>query len=162
MIEVREAQIRDMPHVVRLDNQTQEFALDVDEAKQWFTDKTRTPYIARLSGREVGFALIRVIKSEAYSIARIGVHPMFRRVGVGRKIVEHVVLEATTNDVSKVVTVVPSYVVDDKEDPWNIEHWLWKVGFKATGSASGHFHRYNQYYDGYIFQRMRDDTQTIC
>ena len=162
MIEVSLAQIRDMPHVVRLDNQTQEFALDVDEAKKWFTDKTRTPYIARLGGREVGFALARAVKSEAYTIARIGVHPMFRRVGVGRKIVERVVLEATTNDVSKVVTVVPSYVIDDMQDPWNIEQWLWKLGFKATKVIPDHFHRYNQDYDGYIFQRMRDDTQAVC
>ena len=162
MIEVCEAQIRDMPHIVRLDVQTQEFALDVDEVKKWFTEDGKSSYIARLSGREVGFALARAIKSEAYTITRIGVHPKFRRVGIGRKIVERVVLEATTNDVSKVVTVVPSYVIDDMQDPWNIEQWLWKLGFKATRVIPDHFHRYSQHYDGYIFQRMNHDSQAIC
>jgi GNAT superfamily N-acetyltransferase len=162
MIEVCEAQIRDMPHVVRLDTQTQEFALDVDEAKKWFTEDGRTPYIARLSGREVGFAMAQVNKSGTCIIARIGVHLKFRRVGIGRKIVERITLEAATENIGTVNMIVPSYIIDDMEDPWNIEQWLWKLGFKATGVITDHFRRYNRNYDGYAFQRMKDDSQAIC
>jgi GNAT superfamily N-acetyltransferase len=156
MIEVTEAQIRDMPHVVRLDNQTQEFALEVDEAKEWFTAKGKTPYLARLSGREVGFALVIFNKDKsAATIERIGTHPKFRQVGIGRRIVERVAMTAVMDKVDKVQMIVPSYVIDDKEDPWNIEQWLWKLSFKATGSVTDYFHRYNKDYDGYIFQRMK-------
>jgi GNAT superfamily N-acetyltransferase len=169
MIEVCKAMIRDMPHIVRLDTQTQEFALDVDEAKKWFTKEGKSPYLARLGGREVGFALAAFIGSNGFKgfqhtvlIDRIGVHPMFRRTGVGRKIIERITLEALTEDISKVQMIVPSYVVDDKEDPWNIEQWLWKLGFKAVGTISDHFHLYNRDYDGYTFQRMNNDSQAIC
>jgi GNAT superfamily N-acetyltransferase len=145
-----------MPHVVRLDTQTQEFALDVDEAKSWFLTSGKVPLLATLSNREVGFALIMFnIDKSILTIERVGVHPKFRRVGIGRKIVERAALEAHTEGDGKVQMIVPSYIVDDQQDPWNIEQWLWKVGFKATGVASEHFHRYNQYYDGYIFQRMK-------
>jgi N-acetylglutamate synthase-like GNAT family acetyltransferase len=154
MIEVRKAQIRDMPHVVRLDNQTQEFALCVEEAKKWFTTTGEVAYVARLGNREVGFALAASKKSRTL-IDRVGVHPKFRQVGIGRKIIERITLEAATENIGKVNVIVPSYVIDDKEDPWNIEQWLWKVGFKATGVITGHFHRYNQDYDGYAFERMK-------
>ncbi len=153
---VHRGQIRDMPHVVRLDTQTQEFALDVDEAKAWFTTEDRTPYIAKLSGREVGFALAMLYESkDTVLIDRVGTHPSFRRLGVGRRLVEHVVLEATTKNIGKVQMIVPSYIIDDMQDPWNIEQWLWKIGFKAKESVTDHFHRYNRDYDGYIFQRMK-------
>ena len=154
MIEVCKAQIRDMPHIVRLDTQTQEFALDVDEAKKWSTVEGKAPYIARLGGREVGFALAEINKSGTCIIDRVGTHPKFRRVGIGRKIVERVVLESVTENANKVITIVPSYIVDDMKDPWNIEQWLWKLGFKATGTSPDHFRRYNRDYDGYVFQRM--------
>ena len=156
MIEVRKAQIRDMPHVVRLDNQTQEFASDVDNAKQWFTKEGVAPYLARLGGREVGFAVAWFDKPKNMAVIdRIGTHPKFRRVGVGRKIVERVVLEATTENIDEILMIVPSYIIDDKEDPWNIEQWLWKLGFKAMRVISDHFHRYNRNYDGYTFKRMK-------
>ena len=156
MIKVSRAQIRDMPHIVRLDTQTQEFALDVDEAKSWFLASGKVPLLAILSNREVGFALTTFNKDkDVATIERIGTHPKFRRVGVGRKIVERVALEVVTENIGKVQMIVPSYIVDDMQDPWNIEQWLWKLGFKAVGTLTGHFHRYNQDYDGYIFQRMK-------
>lgn len=156
MIEVCKAPLRDMPHTVRLDVQTQEFALDVDEAKKWFTKDDRAPYIARLGGREVGFALVTFDTSKGTAIIdRVGTHPKFRRVGIGRKLVERIVLEATTEGIGKVQMLVPSYIIDDIQDPWNIEQWLWKLGFKATVTAPDHFRRYNRNYDGYIFQRMK-------
>jgi len=153
-----------MPHVVRLDTQTQEFALGVDEAKQWFTTVDEAPYIARISGREVGFALAMFDKvaHTRVIIKRIGVHPKFRRVGVGRKIVERIAIEAATENIDVVQMTVPSYIIDDTEDPWNIEQWIWKLGFKATKTITDHFHRYNRDYDGYIFQRMPHDSQAIC
>jgi len=155
MIEVCKAPLRDMPHIVRLDNQTQEFALDVGGIKEWFTEKELTPYIARLSSREVGFALAMIDKpKDMIYIARVGVHPKFRRVGIGRKIVERITLEAATENIGEVNMIVPSYTVDDTTDPWNVEQWLWKLGFKATKVVPDLFHRYNRDYDGYTFQRM--------
>ena len=161
MIEVCKAQLRDMPHIVRLDVQTQEFALDVEGAKKWFISMetppyvARYPFLARLGGREVGFALSVFDKLRgAMVIDRVGVHPKFRRVGIGRKIIERVVLESVTIESDKVQMIVPSYIVDDTQDPWNIEQWLWKLGFKATVTVSDHYRRYNRDYDGYIFQRM--------
>ena len=156
MIEVCTAPLRDMPHVIRLDTQTQEFALDVNKIRCWFMEAGKGPYIARLSGREIGFALAIFNKDkDTVFIDRVGAHPSFRRVGVGRKIVEHITLDATTGNIDKIQMIVPSYIVDDMQDPWNIEQWLWKLGFKAGGTLTDHFHRYNRDYDGYIFQRMK-------
>jgi len=156
MIEVCKALFRDMPHVTRLDTQTQEFHMDVDEVKEWFTGVGRAPYIARLSGREVGFALAMFDKSkDTVIIDRIGSHPSFRRVGIGRKLVERIVLEANTENIGKVQMIVPSYIIDDMQDPWNIEQWLWKLGFKALGTLPDPLRRYNRDYDAYIFQRMK-------
>jgi GNAT superfamily N-acetyltransferase len=108
-----------------------------------------------LGGREVGFALAEMNMSGSYIIDRVGVHPKFRRVGIGRKIIERITLEAATENINKVIAIVPSYIIDDNEDPWNIEQWLWKLGFKAGKVITDHFHRYNQDYDGYLFQRMK-------
>jgi ribosomal protein S18 acetylase RimI-like enzyme len=156
MIKAYKGQFCDMPHITRLDIQTQEFALDVDGVKQYFTVTNKASYVAQLGGREVGFALVTCNESKGtVFIDRIGAHPSFRRVGVGRKIVERIATEAATKKIDKIQTIVPSYVVDDMEDPWNIEQWLWKLGFKAVKTISDHFHRYNRDYDGYIFERMK-------
>jgi len=156
MIRVYKGMLRDMPHVTNLDVQTQEFALDAEEVKQWFIQIGKAVYLAQLGKREVGFALMTYDKEKGTAfIDRVGTHPSFRQAGVGRRLVERVVLEATTESAKKVQMIVPNYAIDDKEDPWNIEQWLWKLGFKAVGVLTDHFHRYGRDYDGYVFERMK-------
>jgi len=53
-----------------------------------------------------------------------------------------------------VAMFIPCYLVEDKEDPWCVEEWLWKLNFKAVGTVRDGVRRYNKDFDLHIFERM--------
>jgi GNAT superfamily N-acetyltransferase len=149
MIQVFVAQIKDMGSVTSLNFQTQEFPLDVEELRPYFFDSTKRAILAKISTKHIAFACVSM-KDGITTIDAIGTHPQFRKHGVATLIVNKAELIVKGN---RVRILVPDYQVDDRTDPWNIEQWLWKAGFKAVGSKPGCI-RYNHDYDYYIFERL--------
>jgi ribosomal protein S18 acetylase RimI-like enzyme len=158
MIRVEETHIRDMGHLTSMEIRAQEFAKTSDDIKKYFMDPYGTgmqAYLARIGGKVVGYALTDFDKdAQTCWITSIGTHPNFRKAGVSRKIVDHVANAAAPSNLI-VKMEVASYLIDDKEDPWNIEHWLWKLGFKATGTLENGFTRYGKKWDSYTFERLK-------
>lgn len=150
MIQAFVAQIKDMGSVTSLNFQTQEFPLEVEEVKSYLFDSNKNAILAKISTKYIAFACV-TIKEGVTTIDAIGTHPQFRRHGIATLLVNKA--ELIASKLNRLRILVPSYQVEDKSDPWNIEQWLWKAGFKAAGTQPG-CRRYNHDYDYYIFERL--------
>lgn len=156
MIRVEKCLFKDMGHLTNMEIATQEFALTQDEVKPYVMDKGKDAWLAKVGTRVVGYVLATLDeKDNVVILDSIGVHPNFRKVGVGKRLVEHLSLQAHAAGHSKVITFVADYLIEDKDDPWNIEHWLWRMGFKAAGVMHNECFRYGRYCDLYIFERQK-------
>ena len=155
MIRVSNAMMRDIGLVTRMELYTQEYPLLVTAIKSYFTDDTKKVFLAEISNKAVGYLLMSFDKDSPVTfIDSIGVRQKFRTHGVGRKLVEHACVFSNNVAVGDVRMRIPSYQVDDMGDSYNIDQWLWKVGFKAVGVEHGACFRYGVDYDYYIFERM--------
>jgi len=156
MIRVEIAQARDMGHVTSLELHTQEYPKSIEEMKEYCLSVVgceKQAYLAYISTKAVGHTLVTFSKkTQDCIIESIGVHPSFRKSGVGKAIVDKITEDANKRDYGVKIKVA-SYAVDDLQDPWCIEHWLWKLGFKAI-SVGGECFRYGKNYDYYIFERL--------
>ena len=156
MIRVEIAQARNMGDIVTLELRTQEYPKLSEEIKEYCltVDGEKQAHIARIATKIVGYVLTAIDKKTSSCIIEsIGVHPEFRKSGVGRALVDKVTEEARKREQSLKFRVV-SYAITDTEDPWCIEHWLWRLGFKAS-TCGGECFRYGQNYDMYLFERLR-------
>ncbi len=157
MIRVELAQARNMGDIVTLELRTQEYPKLSEEIKEYcltVAGGEKQAYIARISTKIVGYVLTAIDKETSSCIIEsIGVHQEFRKSGVGRALVDNVTEEAHKRGQSLKLRVA-SYAVTDTEDPWCIEHWLWRLGFKASG-CDGECFRYGRNYDMYLFERLR-------
>jgi hypothetical protein len=147
-----------MGAVTELDWRTQEFAMGVDSIKDHFMGTNKRVYAAKVSTKHIGFAAVMFDQSDssdgnAVLLRAIGTHPLFRRNHVARKIIERIDIEARNLDTPFELMrfAVPDYQIEDRTDPWNIEEWLWKMGFKALSSVTGP-HPYGER-EWYIMER---------
>ena len=154
MIRVEQCLFKDMGHLTNMEIATQEFPYMQDEVKPYVMDKVKDAFIAKVGARVVGYILVTYEKDIAL-VDSIGVHPNFRKVGVSRKLFAHLWAKAYSNGISTIQILVADYLIEDKEDPWNLEEWLWKLGFKAVGVKSAEWYRYGRHTDVYIFERLK-------
>jgi GNAT superfamily N-acetyltransferase len=156
MIRVETVQARNMGSVTSLELHTQEYPKSIEEMKEYclsVVGSEKQAYLAYISTEAVGHALVVYDKkTQDCMIESIGVHLSFRKAGVGRAIVDKITEDANKRNYGIKIRVA-SYAVDDLQDPWCIEHWLWKLGFKAIG-VGGECFRYGKTYDYYIFERL--------
>jgi hypothetical protein len=161
MIRAYRASFADMGSVTELDWRTQEFALGPENIKQYFLTASRGAYLAKVSTKHVGFACVtfdQFVKDKPAGgivhLNAIGTLQDFRRHHIATKIIERIDIEARNaeNPFHRMQMLVPAYQADDMQDPWNIEHWLWKVGFKALKSITGACSNYGGC-DYYLFER---------
>ena len=154
MIRAYRASFADMGAVTELDWRTQEFPLGQGGIKEHFMGTTKAVFIAKVSTKHIGFVCLNFDPFDAaVKIQAVGTHLDFRKHGVSRKIIERIDIEARNfdNPFSKMRLAVPNYQVEDRSDPWNIEEWLWKLGFKAVKTSHGP-HPYGDR-DWYIMER---------
>jgi len=154
MIKIERGLFKDLGHLVNGEIACQEYPMLTDEVKPYVMEKEREGYLAKISGRFVGYALCTFDqRNDFVTVDSIGVMPKFRMAGIGKRIITKVCMEANADSFGAVRLLAPSYTIEDKEDPWNIEHWLWKNNFKAVGVQEGCW-RYGRNYDWYIFERI--------
>jgi N-acetylglutamate synthase-like GNAT family acetyltransferase len=163
MIRAYRASFADMGAVTELDWRTQEFAMGQERIKEHFMGSTKAVYTAKVSTKHIGFVALNfdqfdVNNPEAkphpvVKLRAVGTHPAFRKNGVARKIIERIDIECRNSDIlfDKMRLAVPDYQIEDQTDPWNIEEWLWKMGFKAVKTSFGP-HPYGDR-DWYIMER---------
>lgn len=161
MIKIEKGLFRDMGHVVTNEVQGKEYPLGSDTVKIFYTDESRYVLLARISDRIVGHALVSENTLEGIcNLFSLVVHPLYRGLGVGRNLVNGLI--NTCDERLKVVRCyVPSYQIEDMEDPYNIKGWLEKTGFEATGIRNEDCFRYGKYYDMYVFERSICSTNPL-
>lgn len=153
MIRFETALFKDLGHITNLEIKAQEYPFTIDEIKPYALEKSKEAYLARAANKYVGTALVSWDEfKRVATIDSIGVHPEFRAVGVGTRLLKHITTQAYAKDMHTLRIWVPSYAVEDHEDPWNIRKWLEKNGLKAAGTKPGCF-RYGHDYDWYRFER---------
>ncbi|MHC4704408.1 MAG: GNAT family N-acetyltransferase [Planctomycetota bacterium] len=153
MIQVRKVTRSDLGTVHMMEVKTQEFPDDIVALEAVFALPTDSAFLAFVGKRAIGYAITtHDAPHKAILIDAIGVLPAFRRNGVSRKIVDRLCIEAHTAAANKLVLSVPSYVIEDKDDPWNLEHWLWRMQFVAVKTEPGGTY-YGREYEHYIFER---------
>jgi N-acetylglutamate synthase-like GNAT family acetyltransferase len=154
MIKVEKSLFRDSGEIVDLELKSTEFPLSVELIKMFFTVEEREAFIARVSKKAIGSALVSYDKEDKICyIHSLAVHPDFRCLGVSRKLLESVSSCASTFGIRKLVLKVPHYQIDDMSDPYNIREWLDKTGFKFAKLENSILFRYGVYYDEYIYER---------
>jgi GNAT superfamily N-acetyltransferase len=158
MIRVEMAAYRDLGDITTLEIKGQEFPFTLQEAQAYVLgDSQKAAFVARIAKRAVGAALISMCPADAALVAdHITVHPTFRGAGVSTALLNTLSVEGSKAGMLRLRINVPSYKVEDKEDPWNLEHWLWKHGFKAKHVIDGECRRYGRDYDTYVFERSID------
>jgi len=163
MIQTFKAQFRDMPYVTLLEAQTQEFSIGAEGVKAVFMGTTSAAYLAKVAKKHIGYAIVKFDQFEGEGkgagtiwLNSIGTHREFLKLDVSRKLVDKVALEAHNHAsyFPSMKIVLPSYVIEDKDDPWNVEEWLWKLGFKAVGTKPDAISRYNQLFEAYTFEKV--------
>jgi ribosomal protein S18 acetylase RimI-like enzyme len=154
MITIQLCKFQDLGRVTNFEAATQEFPLNQEEMKKLFQDQNQDAYAAYVGKRMVGHTLVTFHKPQGFTlITSIGVHPHFRRVGVATKMVGKIAAVSFSDGLSHLRIEVPSYLVEDKDDPWNIEHWLWRLQFKAIKTRTDACNYYGRDYDLYVFER---------
>lgn len=141
-----------MGHVTTLEVATQEFPLLIDDLKKYFVDDKRAAYAAHIGNKTVGYVLVTFDKA-VMIVNSVGVHPEFRRVGVGSRLIRELGFIAQVEAIKTLRMLVASYLIEDKEDPWNIEQWLWRTEFKTGKIKHETLYRYGKWHDEYIFEK---------
>lgn len=153
MIRCRSALSQDLGKLTLLESKTQEFPLTIDEVKEYMSADRVYVFLACIGEKEVGYVMFTVVEAKRYlDLYHIGVLGEYRRKGVSSSLLKQVIAVAKKHDLVYIRMLVPSYTVDDKDDPWNIEHWLWINDFSAKG-LFGVCNRYGKDYDWYLFKR---------
>lgn len=156
MIRIDKCLAKDIGYVTNLEIATQEYPLSFDTLKCYALENNRDAFLARVTNKVVGYMLVDFHPDNGYSVLKsIGVHRDFRNVKIGTKLVDYAAAESKRVGINKLVTYIASYLIEDKEDPWNIEGWLWKTGFKAGTVLHNSVWRYGRDYDVYVFERLK-------
>lgn len=157
MIKVEQAMMRDSGQIYIIETKAQEFPYTTDVINSYIITSGKVALLAGIGDRKVGAVLLtHDKKSNAVLIDHLSVHPVYRGVGVSRKLLEKAsdhALEICEDSLVVLRIIVPSYLIEDKEDPYNIENWLWKNGFKAVRLLPAEIRRYNRDYDACVFER---------
>lgn len=155
MIKVREALMRDLGHICNLEVKTQEYPYLTDVIKIFLDSADQKGFVASISDRIVGSALINNnVPDESCTIHRISILPNYQGIGVSKEILKHISEQAKkVKGIKKLRMHIPSYYVDDLEDPYNIREWLQHSGFKVGDVLHYDCYRYGYYYDTYTFER---------
>lgn len=164
MIRISKVTFADMGHISTLEIATQEFPILIDELKPYWSEEIKRVYRAEIGDRTVGYVLLTLdVFKSVVMIDNIGVLPDFRKVGVGRRLIQESELVARIEGATKLRMLVASYLIEDKKDPWNIEHWLWRMEFMAVSVKNRNVHRYGKWHDDYIFERqVNDEKEASC
>ena len=152
MIRVEKCSLKDMAVVADIEVTTQEFPLLGPEIKLFLSDIDKEAHTALISNTVTGFTLT-TRADQVVTIDSIGTRMRFRNKGVSRKLVDHIVDRAKWIG-HKTQMLIPSYLIEDKQDPWSLEEWLWKLGFKAIGETKEGCRRYGRNYGVYIFEKI--------
>jgi len=155
MIRVDKCSMKNMALLADAEISTQEFPLIGPDLKPYFADANKDALAATITKTFVGYALVTLIDLESkVMIDSIATHKNFRRKGVAKKLVESITAKAKQKGL-KVQMEVASYLIEDKTDPWNIEQWLWRAGFKAVAERPDACFRYGRNYCTYIFEKIQ-------
>jgi N-acetylglutamate synthase-like GNAT family acetyltransferase len=131
-----------------------EFPPELEQLKEYIDDRERDIFLARITKRVVGLAATAINRTdEAIVIDHIATHPDFRSNGVAKKLLAHTEAVAWASNCNKLRMFVPHYLIEDKSDPWNLSHWLWKNGFNYSDMIHDAVSRYCQLWDLYIYDR---------
>lgn len=157
MIRVDRAMVRDVGRIYETEYKSQEFAFTTDEIQKYMLTPGKVAWVASIGDRTCGSLLAsECLEDNAVVVDHVSVIPRFRALKVSMKMLDKASDHALATLKSGLACLrinVPSYLVEDKEDPWNIESWLWKAQFKAMDLISNEIKRYNQNYDCYVFER---------
>lgn len=108
--------------------------------------------IAEYSRQRIGFAVWWNLDEDSIEIMRLGVHPYYRRKGVGSLLLAKILSDTRHLGASTIQLTAPSVhcCPGDKDD---ISEFLISSGFKATGEIIEDFKvMYGDLVDGYIFK----------
>jgi len=131
-----------------------QFPLDLECVKNNMEDNDHFVYIARVGKVNVGLASCSVDHDAQTLWLTLGVLPNFRGIGVSRKLLSEASKRGMADKMHDMKIIVPSYRIEDKEDPDYIGGWLERFEFKIAGCESDYFWHYGKLWDGYVFGVM--------
>jgi GNAT superfamily N-acetyltransferase len=144
---------RDLPTMHSIEVKAQEYPMDAESMKEFVTEESKFAYIAKIRDRMIGCVMC-VKKDANLIIVRLSVHPAFQNMGVGRALLSVVSKRGYVDRLEKLRIMIPSYKIDDKDDPDYLGNWLYGNEFKAVGCRDRAYYRYGEHWDGYWFEAL--------
>lgn len=109
--------------------------------------------VVEIVRKPVGFALWQELDENVSRIIRLGVLHKCRFHGLGRLLIEKVVLHSQTAKKDRLRVVLPD-IHCLPGDPDDVSGFLSKVGFHTTGEVvTDHCRMYGEWREGYVFER---------
>jgi len=154
MIKIEKGMLRDLGELASIEVKAQEFPLDMLGVKDYIESPNKMVFIAKIGDRIVGHLLLGFSNEDSCAIvARLSVHPLFRNLKIGNKLLAIGSKTAFVKKLGSLRISVPSYKMEDREDPYYLKDWLAKERFKAVAVVDREYARYGTRYDAYVFER---------
>lgn len=122
---IREAQTSDIKEVVEIEEVSFENPWSKPSFFRMIVDEATRFWVAELDGRVVGYIVYWIVEDEAH-IANIAVHPEMRGRGIGKKLLEKVLVDSEEKNVSCI-----NLEVNEKNEV--AKNLYFKYGFEVVG-----------------------------
>lgn len=108
--------------------------------------------VAEYGRYKIGFAVWLNLDKETIEIMRLGVHPDYRRRGIGSLLLSKIMADAQHQQ-AKTLRITAPDIHCEPGHPDDVSDFLINSGFKTTGEVVSDFKRmYGDMVEGYIFE----------
>lgn len=156
MINTRIMMTKDLGTVQDLEIKCQDYPRDLDGLKPYVLEQNQVGFVASISKKDVGYALCSLVEVPPCQVMEVilGTHPQLRNLGVSKKLMSEISRRAMQEKCHAIWISVPSYKIDDPNDPDYIGWWFESMELKAGHVEDRHFHRYGKWWDAYVFEAV--------
>jgi [ribosomal protein S18]-alanine N-acetyltransferase len=141
---------RDFEEVLWIDLLSHEYAWTADDFRENLRQRNCIGMVAEFERQVVGFYVYETY-AESYKLLRLAVHPDFRRLGVGRKMLQK--MESKIRDGQR-----NQLTIELRESLLPAQFFLRSCGFKAVNVLRNHYD--NPCEDAYVFIKRREGLAT--
>lgn len=152
MIKPQVAGVRDIVGIYDVELKSYEYPLSRQLLTELFDTPGVIPAVVKYNGRVLAWGCGHV-EDSMLTVYRLATLPSFRRTHNATRVLATLWDEAQNKNPSGVKIIVPEYQMLP-DDPYSVNDFAWKAGFKATGIDKDAFYYYGRRYDGIILTRM--------
>lgn len=157
IVRTRIAMAKDIGRMIDIETKSIDYPTGLESLKEYVLDANKIGLIAFIGTKDVGYAIAALTKTEMTTrmvVGRLCVSPDFRNLGVSKALMSELSKKALNERCHSIVFSVPSYKIDDREDPDYIGWWFESMELKASHVETDFYFRYGKHWDAYLFEAL--------